>query len=73
MQRPEAIHNLQHAINQFLPLAIAKAAERDAAAAEMPVFVGVASGATERALPRDFDRKGGPFAVQNPAPGLYDI
>jgi len=59
MQRPEAIDHLQDAINQLLPLAVAKTAQRDTAASEMPVLVGIAAGTTQRTLARNFYRKGG--------------
>ncbi len=71
MQRPQAVGHLQHSVDQLLSLAVAKAAQRDAAA-QVPVLVGVASGAPQRALPGDFDRKGRPLSLQNPAPRFYN-
>src|ERR1019366_9507907 len=72
MGGPEAIAHLQHAVNEFLPFTVAKTAQRDAAA-EMPVLVGVAAGTAQRTLACDFDRKGGTFALQNPAPGFHNV
>src|SRR6185503_15647927 len=72
MHRPQAIDNLQDTINELLPLAVAKAAQRDAAA-QMPVFVGIAAGTPQRTLTRDFDRKRGSLPLQNPAPRLYNF
>jgi hypothetical protein len=72
MQWSKAIGHLQHAVNEFLPFTVAKTAQCDAAA-EMPVLIGVAARTTQRTLACDFDRKGGPFPFQNPAPGFHNV
>ena len=62
---------IEHAIDERLPLQIGQLPEDDAAA-EMFVAVGVAAGTAQRALARNLDREGWPVSGQDPAPRLND-
>src|ERR1700722_853745 len=72
MQRLQAVHDLEHAINQGLAAAVAQFAQ-SFSAAEVLVLIGVTARTFERALAGNFDRKRGRFTLENFSPGLNDL
>ena len=66
MQRPHAVDQFQHAVNERLSLSIAQAAQ-GGAAAQMRVVVRITSRTLQRTLTGNFDGKRGAVAEKNAA------
>ena len=71
MQRPMPAHDVEHAVDELLPLVVGQLPQHDVAA-EMRVAVGVAARTTQRTFARDFDGEIRPVPLKNEAPGLDD-
>jgi hypothetical protein len=72
VQRPGAVGQLQHPVDERLSLVVAQLPQRDLTAEVLGV-VGVAAGAVQGALPGDFDGKGRDAAPREHSPGTEDV
>jgi predicted metallopeptidase len=64
-------NQLEHAIHERIAVEIVDLPERDATA-EVHGLVGIAAGAMQRALTRDFDRQERTVAEKHAAPGIEE-
>jgi hypothetical protein len=67
MQGLEAVDDLENAVYQFLPFAIAEISQSHPAA-QMRVIIRIASRTTQRAFARDLNGQRGPLSFENLAP-----
>src|SRR5689334_7599173 len=65
-------HQAQHSFHQFVSTQIAQFTQRDSAS-QMRITIRVASGAAQRTLSGDLDRKHGDSTHENPAPCREDL
>src|SRR5579871_5636745 len=72
MQRPKSIDHSQNSLHQGLTLAIVQGSQGHAPA-EMRGVVAITAGATQRALPRNFNGKRWALALEDPAPSPNHI
>src|ERR1700693_3806697 len=69
MQRPYAVDQFEHTIDELLALSIAQAAQ-GCAATQMSVVVGITSWTLQRTFTGNFDGERGPFSLENFAPRM---